>query len=207
MTLPKQEAFTDSASTQLPTHDANWKRARTTAFTNAIISGSTNSLQGNDTITQIYIWDGDTFDNDQYAQCKDVAVGDYHGCLVRGANISDVGYMCEATNGDRYIEKTPGTFTVLYNDAGALAVNDIQYISAVGTTITYKINGSTVQAVTDNSYTSGKAGLTISSTSSTNRIDDWEGGNVTAAANLPPGLGPAMVMEPATQSAIAAMMR
>lgn len=134
-----------------------------------------------------------TYNNDQYAQIvyKNTGTG-YIGVAVR-CDTADLNgtvsaahkqcYLFECTAGDRYFsKKVAGTETQLADDGGSPSVNDILRLEASGTTITAKINGTTIFTVTDSALSSGSAGIFAEGNDITSLGDNWEGGNLAGAA-------------------------
>lgn len=187
MALPKLDAFTDTDGVRLFAHNASWTAERNS--NNAqIFSNKLRGATENAGLTTIYRWAGDTFSNDQYAQGVVAQVGmGYQGVVVRWAAGSQDGYYSLSQNADRAIVRTiAGSDHALTFDAGALVANDLQRLEMSGNVISLKVNGSTIQSTTDNTFTSGYAGLTFFDNATTTEMDDWEGGNLASAPIAPP---------------------
>jgi hypothetical protein len=157
---------------------------------NAVGAGGGNNLGG--------IYTAGTFTDDQYSQVQLVsgAVGKY-GVMVRGSTSAAQGYLFQTDTYDSIgasiaialLEVTAGpTYTIIDSDTIALAAGDVMYIEAVGTTITAKVNGSTVMTGTNATTSSGKAGIWGKFGTPNPSIDNWEGGDVGA----PPADGPSI---------------
>jgi hypothetical protein len=190
MALPKLEPFTGTANADLTTYNANWVIARGSSNLAIDSTGTLCHPGGASLLSNMYCWTGDTFSNDQYAQCVVTALGsgNYQGPCVRQANNAAQGYTIDSNNGDRFMEVLPG-FGSMYHDTGALATSDVQRIEASGNSISYKLNGATLSTVTDNTWTSGSAGLQIYGVAGDAvRVDNWEGGNLGAVAQDTPEL-------------------
>jgi len=188
MALPKTETFTDSDATLLDAHDANWVFVDDGPFDAewTITSNSVYASLGG--FTQTW-WAGDTFDNDQYAEAEIVSIDDtvsgQFGVAVRcdtGGTTRTFYYFIfrNFAGGNRILGKVvAGTDTVLDSEAGDLAVNDVLRLEVSGTSLSAKVNDTEILSATDSSITSGAAGLAATNTTSTtNRLDNWEGGNL-----------------------------
>jgi hypothetical protein len=186
MALPATETFTNSDGTDITTHNANWVYNRSDSSTGLI---NTNAVRGNTTQALGVHWAGDTFSNEQYSKATVAALsaGHYLGIAARMASGSTRTFYHHTSDGTDsiYFEKyIGGTITSFEEYTGAdYAVNDVISIECFGTTITPKRNASTSNmptAVTDSSITSGYAGFILSGTSTSARLDTWEGGNLAA---------------------------
>jgi len=83
------------------------------------------------------------------------------------------------------------TVTSLGTGAATLAVGDTIRTEADGTTIRLLVNGSQQVSVTDSSLTTGAPGLWLDhSNTGVALIDNWEGGDITAAATILPPFPP-----------------
>ncbi len=132
-------------------------------------------------------WNADTFANDQYSFGTVTATsgGNNIGVSARAATgATATGYIYNCDNGTHYLIKfVSGTDTTLGTAANACTVNDVLRIEANGTSIVGKRNGlNHVGPITDSAITSGFAGLSGWGAGTTPRIDNWEGGNLGAAA-------------------------
>jgi hypothetical protein len=137
-----------------------------------------------------------TYNNDQYAQIVYHNTGTgYIGVAVRcdTANPGGTGdgthrtcYFFEATAGDRYFaKKVANVETQLGDDAGTPSDGDVLRIEASGTTIGAKVNGTQIFSVTDSSIASGSAGIFGEGDDANSVADDWEGGNLAVAGQVP----------------------
>lgn len=190
MALPKLESFTDTNGTVLTTHDAGWGQADG-ATSQGVIQG--NRLRGNTAAhTSILYWKTDTPGNDQYAQAvaSQVDSTGYQGPGVRFASTFQAdGYTIDSHSGDRELTKwVASSESILYSDAGTLSNGDLQRIEVAGNVLVYKLNGSSLNGAgtTDNTRASGALALVIYDNQATTEMDDWEGGNLTAAAAQTP---------------------
>ena len=187
MALPATDTFTGADGTSLPTYSANWS-VNTGAFvinTNGVCTNSADAECGAG-------WNADTFDNDQYALGTLVdTASQYHlfGVAVRvhtdGTTDTYYGFYTNVTGGNQLFRQVAGTWSQLGSEGTVGANGQIIRLSVSGTTLTPTINGVTTNtpgAQTDNSIASGRAGLSGYSAGTANRLDNWEGGNLNAAA-------------------------
>lgn len=142
----------------------------------------------------IWVFDSaNSYNADQYAQgvIHFTSSPNYVGVSVRNDTSDPNGTSSNAkkqlyyfevspTTGDRYFaKKVAGTETQLGDSLVTVADSDLIRIEASGTTITCKINGSTIFTVTDSSLSSGAAGWGGEGNGATSMfLDDWEGGNL-----------------------------
>lgn len=180
MSLPATEAFAGSGNLS-----SNWTQA---------IGASPQQVSGNcqpgaTSDNEMWFWNADIFDNDQYAQIKFVAAGAGGGGVgvaVRCA--ANKGYFAQATATTVVVYRYDSGFTLLDTIVNVFAANDILKIEAIGTAIKVYKNGSQIGTTyTDSVLTSGAAGLFISATVAVadSKLDDWEGGNTTVAGIVP----------------------
>lgn len=177
MALPKLEAFTGSDGTALSTYNASWVANVGT------MSIRSNNVRGDSSGQfNVFFWNGDTFNNDQYAEIVGIQ-GDnptYIGVGLRhaGAGVQTF-YYYAASTADSYVAKlVAGTETVLAT-GGSSATNDVLRLEATGTSLQAKKNGSNAfSAITDSAIASGKAGIVSYGFHVNVRGDNWEGGNI-----------------------------
>lgn len=163
-----------------------------------LISGSGPNISGNQLVgvgsLRFAYWNPTvaTFANDQFAQATCVSSTGLCGLVLR-QNASSNGYLCWAAGGTdtSYIFRVDaGAYTVIASAAaGAPAVaGRIARFEVTGSTLTLKINGTTVLTATDATYASGQPG--ILPYESTTVMDDWSAGpaTLTGAQSLLPGL-------------------
>ena len=186
MALPATDNFTGSNGTQLTTYSGSWT-LNTGDFdiqTNALAADSSGNESGAH-------WNADSFGNDQYAIITLAAVSSaYVGPAVRCAASGATYYGWSISNYDAYgFKQVSGTWTQLYNNGTAGAASNTMRIEAEGTSIRFIKNGSTLYTATDSAIGSGSSGVSGYGDSSTCRMDDWEGGNIGAAAITGTGSG------------------
>lgn len=182
MALPATETFTNSNGVALTTHSASWTNNAGTFAINSNAVYATDA--GQDCAAH---WNADTFANDQYAQGVIVALGStYIGVSVRCHASANTHYGFEGNATDSYFYKyVNGSYTQLGSTGGNFTNGQTLRIEASGTTITPKINGSTISppgAQTDSSISSGYAGIAGSGNNAVSRLDTWEGGNIGGGA-------------------------
>lgn len=170
----------------------NW--TTTTGFTSLDIVS--NAIPGGGASDLADYYSGTAFANDQYAQAVLPTIatspaGSGLGVAVRVASGAQTMYMVAASSqGTELIKVVAGTFTALTSDATAWANGDTIRLEVSGAspniTLRVKRNGSEIGALTvttETAIASGSAGLWHSSTSTGSpTLDDWEGGDLTAAA-------------------------
>jgi hypothetical protein len=163
-----------------------------------LMSGSGPNISGNQLVgvgsLRCAYWNPtvSTFANDQFAQATCVTNTGLCGLALRqdaGSN----GYLAWAAGGTdtSYIFRIDaGSFTVIGSVPGTVpaVAGRIARFEIAGSTLTLKINGTTVLTATDATYTSGQPG--ILPYESTTVMDDWSAGpaTLTGAQSLLPGL-------------------
>ena len=163
-----------------------------------------NAVQAGTTDTDVMAkYNAGSFSNDQYSQAKIVTFSTgtgYVGVSVRAQSDTDGScYVLYAQNVNNRFEiakqNASGasvSTTTLATITATPAVNDIIKLEATGTnptTLKAYQNGTQIGSnVTDSSspYNNGRPGVAFySSTVANHRLDDWEGGDVGAAAGQP----------------------
>jgi hypothetical protein len=179
--LPKIETFTtDSPDKALDTYDANWVIYQGTIT----VYFADDDCAVNDNFSQA-IWNGDVFNDDQYAEATfDTQNGNHMGICVRGTIGSGSGdgyyFVGGATSYFGTIDE--GVWTDIGGDRGSFNIGggDVIRLEFVGDGWTLKKNGGELASGTDATYSSGKAGLAGNHSSMTHSITSWEGGNMDA---------------------------
>jgi hypothetical protein len=120
--------------------------------------------------------------------CADAALTEDNGpgLCVRAAAAANTMYFAMWNNhGIDLYSVVAGGYTNIGNYDTAQANNDIGYLSAQGTTIVCKQNGTTRITVTDSSIATGRAGLFGANEPTVNPLmDDWEGGDFSGAVGM-----------------------
>jgi len=185
MALPATDTFTAADGTALQTYNASWS-INCGAFainTNAVYPNSVGAECGAG-------WNADTFDNAQYAQgvlAAEVSVCIGPAVRVASDGTSDTYYGYY--NGTYLFKQVTGSWAQLGSNGSNWSVGDVIRLEADGTTITPKINGVTDSAIgarTDTAIASGRAGICGWSVNTGDRLDTWEGGNLSAAVAFQP---------------------
>ncbi len=184
MTLPATDNFTAADGTVLTTYSANWTADRNNFVVN------TNALAPNSSFAQCCAkWNADAFNNDQYAKATvagmDLTSTIRMGVCVREASGNFYGFTVTTGSRKLYVLNA-GAETVLGSDTVSCAVNDVLRLVAAGTTITAYVNDVSIFSVTDAALGSGSAGVAGEghfTGLTTQRIDNWEGGNGTGASS------------------------
>lgn len=179
MALPASDAFTGTGGASL---GSNWTAI---SGTFALYSdGACPTAGGTECGSG---WNADTPDNDQYAETVLGAGGSgvYAGPAVRVSSSAATyyGFYTRIAGNTYYFKMVAGSYTDLTSLAAiSRSAGDTLRIEISGTSITCKANGATEKTLTDNSISSGRVGITGYSSGSTNMLDSWAGGNLTAAA-------------------------
>jgi hypothetical protein len=126
---------------------------------------------------------------DQYASGSFVrGGGNFIGLSVRitnaGTGGSANGYVvnCGPASSECFLQKTTnGSTANLTSCTSCTSATGTLYLSAVGTTLTVKFNGTSILTTTDSTYTSGSPGIAAYG-NPTGTISNWQGGCVPASA-------------------------
>lgn len=187
MALPATDVFTGTNNTQLTTYSANW------TLNNGDFDIQSNSLACDANVEAGAHWNADTFGNAQYAQCDIVGTltsGPWVGVCVRAHASAASWYGYYGSGDDSYVYKVvSGTWTQLGSAGSAFVTADEIRLEVSGTTITPTRNGSgtgTPGAQTDSALSSGFAGVAGYADITDFRMDNWEGGDLGAAASVVP---------------------
>jgi hypothetical protein len=191
MALPATDTFTAADNTQLTTYSANW----------TLVVGDfdiqLNGLCTDSPSTNAYTaarWDTDLPNADQYTQCTVASTteGEWHyvGLAIRASSAATTYYGYQGAYGDHILLKMVAASLTQLGAAGSgWRASDVRLLQASGNTITPKLSGSidySFGAVTDNSIADGYVGVAgwtyEFGLRNTTRIDNWEGGNLLAAA-------------------------
>lgn len=133
------------------------------------------------------------FGNDQYSQfvlkalsggtpSTDSGGGPAVRCSTSARTYYRIIIHAAASNNTVIAKFVAGAFSLVSGYATVpWAVNDVVRVEVSGTRITVKRNGSSVLSFTDSSIASGVAGIDYSSAITGFTIDDWEGGDLSAA--------------------------
>jgi len=128
-------------------------------------------------------YSGATWPNDQYSQCAIITplpLGGGEGCGPAGriATAATTMYIAIFNSADSEMYAVVGGSYTQIGSSGTVATNgQIAYLSMVGTTIVYKLAGTTQASVTDSSIASGQAGIFGAASTNNAIVDDWEGGD------------------------------
>lgn len=125
-------------------------------------------------------WNADTFAADQYSQCVCVTGNSFSGPSVRasGTGGSRSAYFLDSSVAGTTIRKQVAAAETVLKTIANPAVNDVVRLEVSGSTLTIKYNGTTIDTTTDASLTSGSAGIVCYNGGTSERVDDWEGGNL-----------------------------
>jgi hypothetical protein len=184
MALPATDSFTNSNGTQLETHDSSW------TINNQGFDIQSNACAGDAWAYSMAHWNADSFDDDQYSEAVIDSQNGSGGIGVSGrvAAAAETAYCYYEQAGYKKVSRvTAGSRQILASDNSTFSISDVIRIECDSTTITPVLNGSTdtdLGAQTDSSITSGSAGVYATSDYTDERIDDWEGGNLGAAAGI-----------------------
>lgn len=181
--------FNGTNGTALVTHNANFSlvtgnfQLRDNALESNVGGGAESAAR----------WNANTFNNDQYATATVVNVGtaasDGVGLAVRCSSSATTYYGMYFTGSlNMWLFKViTGSWTQLGSAVAVPADNDVLRLEVEGTTLRPTKNGSSTGTPgnqTDSAIASGSGGVSGwgSAGSSTNQIDNWEAGNLGAAA-------------------------
>lgn len=186
MSILASDAFTDSDGVSLPTHNANWATlanfANLSIKTNGAGQTTLNELEGN-------IWTGLSWPNDQYSKATFVTIASLEQfVVVRGIITTRTyyagGYDVNDWNGNYHIWiNNAGVSTDLADSGIVPTAGDIIELDVQGTSLTLKKNGVPIAAATDSALVAGTPGIaSYHNASGVKLFDDWEGGDLAAAA-------------------------
>lgn len=192
MALPAQDGFTGTNGDALDVYSSNWTCHDADSYEDEVeiqSNGAAPADGGWDYGLQR--WNADTFNDGQYAECKVVApsttarrIGPAVRIPTSGTAITGYVYLGHST-ASYLMRLSAGVATQLGSNGSAWSANDVARIEADGTTITPKLNGSvdsSIGAQTDSAHSSGAAGLGAYADDTSAQVDDWEGGDLAAAA-------------------------
>lgn len=183
MALPASDNFDRSNESPLAT---NWSTA---AGASALVLSS-NKVTGTSGGWSAAYWDADTFANDQYSQVKFLDTNLYPHVAVRikAEGTSKSYYLFGTLDATtcRFGKWVNDSFTQLgSNVSHTIAANTVVKMAVTGTGATFKlevwidgVSEHTYEA-SESSITAGSAGISIYNNSA--YVDDWAGGDVTAA--------------------------
>ena len=189
MALPATETFTAASDAALQTYSANWTINAGAFNVNAAGDFCYPNANGSEGAAH---WNADTFSADQYAQAainnaeNDAQVGVAVRCAASGATYYALYWGPNYGAAHAWLFKqVSGTWTQLAETDMTLAAGDVLRLEISGTMLTSKKNGTNITAlsgISDNSISSGYAGIAGYDDGTTARIDDWEGGNLGGGA-------------------------
>lgn len=189
MTLPASDAFTAAADAALTTYSANWTLNAGALAVNAAGDYCYPNSLGAESAAH---WNADTFGADQYAECaitntnNDCQVGPAVRCAASGATYYGLYWGPNYGTPTVWLFKqVGGAWTELGSAGLSMSAGDTLRLEISGTTLTPLRNGSLITALgtkTDSSISSGYAGICGYSQSVDARLDNWQGGNIGAAA-------------------------
>lgn len=185
MALPATDNF--NRSDENLDVSANWTQIHdgdARVVSNQCNGASTNS----DCVTK---WVSDTFDDDQYSQAEFVSSAKTYAYAGIGARLTGAatascdGYVFGATSTQvRLYRYDNGTKTSLADTSRVVTSGNVLKIETSGTDIDCYDEATGVLSITDSTYSSGVAGVWHTNNNDT-LIDNWEGGNLGAAAADP----------------------
>ena len=187
MALPATDAFTTVSNQALTTYSASWSLNSGNFQVDAsdVVVANASAECG-------AFWNADAFNGNHYAFITRTAVGtDWLGPGTRHAGAgtaSYYGFYTQGTGAETYLFKmVTGTWTQLGSVGSVnIVANDVLRLESNGTTHTPIRNGSTytsIGAQTDSALSGGAAGMSgYGLATLANAGDNWEGGNLGAAA-------------------------
>jgi hypothetical protein len=163
---------------------SNWLNTLDVSGTPLAIASNAVTAQGANVVAY---WNPavNTFSADQHAQVTYVTAnsGNFGGVLVRHDVTGHSNFYLYYENGpnDNLYRFDSGSFTQIHGTSGGSAVaGDVVRLEVAGTTFTMKRNGTTRTTQTDATYSSGQPGL--GAFQGGEKLDDWSGGPIVAAA-------------------------
>lgn len=183
MSLPATDTFTVASDTDLASY-SNWVVNNGTFTVKAadyVIVASSSENRAH--------WSSDSFNDDQYSKGVIVGTGSsWIGVSVRVAASAVTDYSWYVADADtNYLSKqVAGTYTEIASDGTGVDAGDVIQLSITGTTLSPKKNSSSTGTPgdhTDSSISSGYAGICGYGTGGIG-LDNWEGGNIGAAATI-----------------------
>lgn len=154
------DSFTGTTGAQLQTYNSNWQTGNMLASdfvldTNALKTPFSRAVT-------LFAFYGGSWTVDHYAEATLTQIGaadQFMGVCVRASNGN--AYTFVADDAGWTLDKTVafGVPANLASGARSQSANDVLYLSANGTTLTAKINGTTVATVTDSALTTGAPGV------------------------------------------------
>lgn len=181
------DTFSGTSATQLHTYNANWVSSVFNAWCNPdVISTPNGGVYGNNACDERT---GFTWTNDQWAQVTYNAApsGESLLCVRMTATTTRPNGYCVGTSPG--ISGTPyklyridaGVKTTLKTSAQNPVLGDVWNLQVIGSTITFKVNGTVVSALTDSAdttYTTGNPGFMLNDvTAGTKLITTWLAGS------------------------------
>jgi len=181
MALPAYETFTGT-----PTNVADRTGWATVVGAATVFSGGAIA----EASVACLRWSGDTFANNQYALCTSVASGantdQGAGVCVRAQSGANSYYFVRFhTSRIKTGIMNAGTETVWDTSVSTRTAGYVLRLEISGTAITSFYNGTQIYTTTDSTFSSGSAGIAFNGYNYADIIDNWEGGDIGAAAGHP----------------------
>lgn len=187
----RTDAFTDSDSTRLNTHDANWNEFNTMEI-------QSNAACGGAASENTAAWTGDSWEADQSSKATINLGGTspFAGVTVRDdGNGNCYGVYCTTSAG--IVFKLTATSWSSLVSVGALWADGEEIklsVSGVGATVTLRwyVDGvedagnSPYEDTSGTRHLSGAPGVCSDGNGSTNSVDDWTGDPLAAATGIVP---------------------
>jgi len=188
MPVAATDSFTGANGTALPAHDSRWIEIN--GSFDLLNNGARCDNAAGVGIFQAAGWSGQPFADDQYSECTLGAVvhNDFMGVIVRGDIYAPAVtfYIYWGHDTNQYLHKVvAGAFTPLDSLASGWSLGDVIRLEANGTTLTAKLNGTTIFEVNDADISSGAPGIGALGTGAT-LLDIWEGGDLGGAPAADP---------------------
>jgi len=182
-TCDVSDAFTGNDNDDLPTYSADWTytSGETTAF--EILSNT--AANNNPSISDTFAYNDAcafTGNHQVTVTVNNTTNNNYSGpsvrCQTSGHNM--YGFESDAGDGLYFFKYVAGSYTQFGAKDAVWSATDVALLSANGTTITAKVNGTDHSAspVTDSSHTGGFPGMQAAGTFGDCRLDDWNGTDI-----------------------------
>lgn len=136
-----------------------------------------------------------TWPNDQYSQCllaaligtsDQAGIGPSVRCSTTDTSLYRMVACLAITNDSALSKFVAGSYTLIAQaTAGWVVTTDTAYLEMQGTTLKGKRNSTQIFSTTDSSISSGRAGMSYSSTMTAAGNDNWEGGDFSGGTTRP----------------------
>jgi hypothetical protein len=180
MALPATDSF-DRANGAL---GANWSLGWATIAGFTVVSNTAQLASVND--EGVNYWSADTFGDNQYAQCVISTIGGaYVGAGPAVRYSASGGYHAaydQDTGAIRISRRSGGSNTNIASTSFSVSAGDTLRLEISGSNLTLYVNGTSRLTTSDSTHASGAGGIYGWHASPTIAVNNFEAGNLTAAA-------------------------